>query len=241
MNAHPRTTLWARLKFMIGVFLIFMLFAALGISFIPVKYTAKTIISFTPKSQNLSDINTPNDLATYDNKNINQSLARIYEKQFLEEIITQAKLTDRKELNPLKNENRAKAVIIYEKIKGIKIPKTEKEVLHSIINQMINETRAEILYPNTVEINYTSASPYLARFIANAIIKKLKQNPNPAYNITIQKNADLPKIISSPNIIYSLYCSAIGGILLALLATIFIKPRIKVIKNGNGQTTKKLS
>lgn len=206
-------------RFGAGIFLLSFLFGLLFISFLPVKYTAKATVLIHVKQKNPEEIRSENDLIVKTTKDIEQDIDRIRDPEFLRHIFNKLKLKERPEFNPEKDTRRAKISIYYEYWKTKILPPTKQQTTEqAAMTQMLRELSTTTQPPN-IEIYYESESQHLARQIVNTIAKEYVQTPSTEFIKEIEKKADLPKIISSPDLIYYLYCTAIVCALLSLCAT----------------------
>lgn len=221
MPEHTYISMWKHRNLGFGIFLTIFLLCLLYISFIPVKYTATAIIE-TKKS---STYITPPYLIEHVEDDIRS-------KKILLHVARTYNLQDRHEFNISQDKNRAKLLRIYDYLTNRIKVEQQTPLKERIVSQMRLEITLKEVKENVIQINYTSSSPHLARALANTIAQKYIELENPKVTKEIIQLSELPKNISSPNVISYLYCSALISFVFSVSTLLLIRLPKNADKNG---------
>lgn len=234
-SIHPLSNLRCRWSFGIGVFLLTMVSGAFITSLIPVQYQAQAIIKITPVYHAQDDIEYIQSDEQYLQDILATQIFILRNDELFNKIITTFNLTQRKEFNRLLDPHRGLTDKIIEEILSFQNDKKNdlsRPLKEQIIQQLNTELNIIFYDDHRMEISYSSASPYLARSIVNAITDQYMQINDNNVTKTLIKKADLPKNIAIPDLKTSLYCVAIMGIILGVLACLYINPKSKADEMG---------
>ncbi len=222
MSLLPLKNIWLRRNFGIGIFLLTILLCALAVSFIPKKYSATSIVELS------GNANTSN-IQLFKNTEIEEtSILRSHE--ILKNISDKLNLTLHEEFSIGHDKNRALITKLNDKIKLYFADENElnKTSQEKIIAQLNNELSVYLKNDFNIYITYTSHSPYVARTVANMVAKDYISIKNQTYSKKIIEKATFPHKISVPNIKKSVYSTLIIGLIMGIVAAMYITPKRKI-------------
>ncbi len=209
--------IWIKQQWIVGIFLLMMVFHVFLISLIPVTYTASSVVEIRPYAFNidsqqdvLKDLSISKDIIEKQKSYFSNDL-------FFEPIINTLKLTTRAEFLPELEEKQSVFTQWWHKkypIKDIDLPKITR-VKNNILENLkihIDEKKAEI--------EFTSPSPYIARAIANYAAENYVKVQDKFADKSITKIADLPLFPSNPDYIKLTIFSIFNSVLLSIISAI---------------------
>ncbi len=224
----PLYNLRRRWSFGVGVFLLTLVSGIFITALLPVQYRAQAIIKIDPIHHAKDDIeHIPSDMQ-YPREVPASQISILRNDTLFKQIIETLNLTEKQEFNHALNLHRGLTDKIIEGLFTFKNDRKSEASLpleEQIIHQL--NTELSIIFDDNyrMEINYSSASPHLARAIANIITDHYMQINDDNMTKTLIKKADLPENIATPDIKASLYFIVIMGIILGFLACMYIVPK----------------